>query len=106
MGAVADAGSAGPSAARNAGARNTEGAVIAFTEDDVVADPRWLECALRYFAVPGAAAVEGRTNLVNSTTLRILETGETPGFLPCNLFIRRDVFLISGPRFFRGCRGA
>jgi glycosyltransferase involved in cell wall biosynthesis len=87
---------AGPSAARNAGVRNTEGAVIAFTEDDVIADSRWLECASRYFALPEAAAVEGRTNLTNSTALRVLERGETPGFLPCNLFIRRDVFLKLG----------
>lgn len=86
----------GPSAARNAGVERSRGAIIAFTEDDVVPDERWLECAARYFRDSGTAAMEGRTRSMNSESVRSFEQPGTPGFLPCNLFVRRDAFVAVG----------
>jgi hypothetical protein len=50
----------GISAARNAGARNSVGEVIAFTDDDVRVDPRWLRALGARFALNSAlGAVTG-----------------------------------------------
>src|SRR6266404_2389036 len=49
---------AGPAAARNAGAGRARGEVLAFTEDDVEPDRRWLERAANYFRDPATDAVE------------------------------------------------
>ena len=87
---------AGPSAARNAGAAKAAGAIIAFTEDDVVPESRWLECAARYFQDPATAAMEGRTRSMNAASVRSFESPGTHGFLPCNLFVRRDSFFALG----------
>jgi glycosyltransferase involved in cell wall biosynthesis len=87
---------AGPAAARNAGARKARGTILAFTEDDVEPEPRWLEHAARYFQDPGTAALEGETRSVASGNLRSFESPGTHGFLPCNLFVRRDLFLEAG----------
>jgi glycosyltransferase involved in cell wall biosynthesis len=42
----------GLSVARNTGARESQGAYLAYLDDDAVADSRWLESALEAFAVP------------------------------------------------------
>ncbi len=86
----------GPSGARNAGVASTDGAIIAFTEDDIVADPGWLANASRYFLDAGTAVVEGRTRTDTEETLRSFEAGGHPGFLPCNLFVRRTAFTAAG----------
>jgi glycosyltransferase involved in cell wall biosynthesis len=87
---------AGPSAARNTGAAKTAGAIIAFTEDDVKPETVWLERAAGYFADPATSAVEGRTRSPGSGSVRSFEKPGTPGFLPCNLFVRRDAFFAVG----------
>jgi glycosyltransferase involved in cell wall biosynthesis len=87
---------AGPAAARNRGAREAKGALIAFTEDDVAPDPRWLERAARYFLNPGTAAMEGNTRSEDSGSIRSFERPGRRGFLPCNLFVRRDLFFAVG----------
>jgi len=96
----------GPGAARNLGSSRAIGDLLAFTEDDIVADPQWLENASKYFSSHEIAALEGKTVLGNSAAPgRILEKGHQLGFLPCNLFIRKEVFLeVHGfdPEFFDG----
>jgi len=49
----------GPAGARNAGWRAARAPVVAFTDDDTVPDPRWLEAGLRAMA-PGVDAAAGK----------------------------------------------
>lgn len=51
----------GPGAARNAGWRSSHAPIIAFTDDDCVPAPRWLEAALEIFDHSSADIVQGRT---------------------------------------------
>ncbi len=84
----------GPAAARNAGWQLTRGEIVAFTDDDAVPHPRWIEEALVSFA-SGADAVSGRTVVPlrrhptdyerNTSNL-----GRAP-FVTCNAFCRRAV---------------
>lgn len=50
---------AGLSTARNAGIRHTTGEVVAFTDDDIVVHPDWLEWLLRGFVSPEVQCVTG-----------------------------------------------
>jgi glycosyltransferase involved in cell wall biosynthesis len=86
----------GPSAARNAGAAAARGTVLAFTEDDVTPEAEWLERGARYFLDSTTAALEGLTRSTHSENLRSFESPGTRGFLPCNLFVRRETFLNVG----------
>lgn len=52
---------AGPAAARNAGASQASGNVLAFTDDDCVPDPDWLVELLRCHREEPAALIGGRT---------------------------------------------
>ena len=49
----------GPSKARNIGFKNALGEIVAFTDSDCVADPKWLKELERGFAVPEVAGVGG-----------------------------------------------
>ncbi len=59
-------------------------------------DTRWLERAASYFRDPATAAMEGNTRSVGSGTIRSFERPGTRGFLPCNLFVRRNLFFDVG----------
>jgi glycosyltransferase involved in cell wall biosynthesis len=50
----------GPAAARNAGWRAAHGGIIAFTDDDTIPEPYWLEAGMDAMASPGVQAVAGR----------------------------------------------
>ena len=54
---------AGVSLARNIGIRESQGSLLAFTDDDAVPDPGWLEGFAAAFACtkPGAGLVGGRS---------------------------------------------
>lgn len=91
----------GPGAARNEGVRASRGAWIAFTEDDCLPAPDWLEAAAARIArEPSVEGIEGATLLPGGAPAR---GGERPTWLPTNLFVRRDLFDRSGgfcERFF------
>jgi GT2 family glycosyltransferase len=86
----------GPAAARNRGWRLARGALIGFTDDDCIADPRWLEAALAAAERNPGAIVQGRTEPVPdeldrlgvlSRTVRVERLG--PHYETCNIFYPR-----------------
>jgi glycosyltransferase involved in cell wall biosynthesis len=88
----------GPGAGRNSGWRAARAPIVAFTDDDCVADREWLTAALaRCHEAPGAI-VQGRTEpdpaeLVDdgvfSRTIRVERLG--PHYETCNIFYPRDL---------------
>ncbi|MDQ3850182.1 MAG: glycosyltransferase family 2 protein [Actinomycetota bacterium] len=116
----------GASWARNAGLARGEGEIIAFTDDDVVVDPSWIECAVAAFAASEhAACVTGRILPLALTTpsqvrfdqlatfdkgseRRVFRLPESRAAIPlfpyvpghvgsgANIFIKRDVALAMG----------
>lgn len=82
----------GPAGARNAGWRQAQGAVIAFTDDDTQPDAKWLEAGLN--AIAAADAVTGKTVVPlplhptdyerNTAGLAVAE------FITANCFVRRS----------------
>lgn len=88
----------GPAAARNDGWRAARAPVVAFTDDDCLADAGWLDALLRAAAEHPGAVVQGRTDpnpaelhLLGpfSRTLSVHEAG--PYFQTCNILYPRDL---------------
>ena len=52
---------AGPAVARNTGASRAKGRFLAFTDDDCVATPTWLQALAQHLSSAAACAVGGRT---------------------------------------------
>ena len=87
----------GQAAARNDGWRAAAAPIVAFTDDDCVAGPTWLEAGLAAIAAaPDGAVVQGRTDPIEdeldrygpySTTHWIHAAG--PWFETCNIFYPR-----------------
>lgn len=87
---------AGASRARNAGARASSGELIAFTDDDCVARPDWLDSIVMAFASePGIGALYGEVRLPRAL---VGQAGEVPTLrIPRRKRIsRRDGFQIYG----------
>jgi GT2 family glycosyltransferase len=84
----------GPAAARNIGWRRAHAPIIAFTDDDTVADRDWLANGLAAFA-PGVDAVSGRIVMPVSPTPTDYERNEQglerAEFVTANCFVRRGV---------------
>lgn len=91
-------------AARNLGARHARGQILAFTDGDCEADPRWLEHLARHFEDPTLDLLIGErrfahdTHLLNLLTLLESDNASrlTYGYTN-NLAIRRAVFDRVGP---------
>lgn len=91
-------------AARNLGVRNAKGHLLAFTDGDCEADPRWLEHLARHFEDPALALLIGARRFAREThllhLLMLLESDNasrlTYGYTN-NLAIRREVFDRVGP---------
>ena len=85
----------GPALARNKGIRAAIGEVVAFTDDDCVPRPDWLERAARHFDRMSIAGLEGRVEsrkLGNPRYRTVSNTGfEGIGFMTANMFYRRDL---------------
>ena len=83
----------GPAVARNLGWRAAHARVIAFTDDDTVPDPRWLEEGLRALVAP-AVAVYGRivvpTPDVPTDYERNTKGLEGAGFVTANCLVLRS----------------
>lgn len=85
----------GPYAARNDGWRAGGGEIVAFTDDDCVADPGWLAAIARGFARhPEALALQGKTvtlpGLVTPLTHQIVVLRPNALYETCNMAYRRD----------------
>jgi glycosyltransferase involved in cell wall biosynthesis len=87
----------GPAAARNAGWRAARAPLVAFTDDDCVADPGWLAAGWRASRSSPGAIVQGRTipdprdgdGGLWSRTVRVQTLG--PRFETCNIFYPREL---------------
>lgn len=99
----------GPAHARNRGIRESSAAILAFTDDDIEAEPQWLEKILQGFDEHAAQAVGGRAIPVWEVDLpdwwmptyehifvrnwgdQPCEVSEVPFFYSLNLSIPREV---------------
>jgi len=84
----------GPAGARNQGWRHARGPVIAFTDDDTVPDPSWLEAGLRAMD-DDVDAITGSIEMPlpeQPTDLELDAAGLTRAeFVTANCFVRRQV---------------
>jgi glycosyltransferase involved in cell wall biosynthesis len=91
---LANTGTHGPAAARNLGWREARAAVVAFTDDDTVPEPAWLECGLAGLT-PDAGALCGRVvmPLPGAPTDYERDAGrlETAEFVTANCFCRKQM---------------
>jgi glycosyltransferase involved in cell wall biosynthesis len=88
--------SRGPAAARNTGWRAAGAPLIAFTDDDCVASPRWLEAVLSGAGGNGEVILQGRTEPADRAQVRPLsKTMEVNGpnglFETCNVAYSRTL---------------
>lgn len=91
---IEPAGTRGPAAARNRGWQIAAAEVIAFTDDDTIPAPDWLEAGLRVLqarplAVAVAGAVEVPTRGQPTDYERSIKLLEQAGFVTANCFVRR-----------------
>lgn len=87
----------GAGRARNAAAAKAEGRFLAFTEDDVDPCRTWLAQAYEILKGDQWDVVEGHTRYPGSqTSVRQFEPTPRPSFIPCNLFVRREIFASLG----------
>jgi GT2 family glycosyltransferase len=92
----------GANPSRNRGIRHARGQWLAFTDDDCVADPDWLERLLVAFDHPNVAAVTGMVENIAPTNLfelalkgtqRVAGGREATRLVGCNLCLRRGPLL-------------
>ena len=80
----------GPGAARNRAAAEARGVYLAFTEDDCVPSPDWLEHAAARLEQDPVDVLEGDTVRPDGRPTR--RPDGFPSYLPTNLFVRRGKF--------------
>lgn len=88
----------GPATARNAGWRAAHGAVVAFLDDDVVAEPDWASALLDAHRRAPTAVIQGRTDpdpgeLERAGAFRRSRsvTGPDPAYPACNIAYPREL---------------
>ncbi|MBI5484723.1 MAG: mycofactocin biosynthesis glycosyltransferase MftF [Deltaproteobacteria bacterium] len=104
----------GPAAARNVGASNAAGEILAFIDSDCSASQRWLDDLIPAFNDPAMAAVGGQVDgmcsesavdryeaVMSSLSIgnreRVGNSGNDTFYLPsCNLLVRRSAFQSAG----------
>ncbi len=92
---------AGLSAARNSGWRSARGDIVAFTDDDCLAEPGWLAAVARAFAEhPEALGVVGKTmtfpERVTPLTHQVVVAGPNKIYHGCNMAYRREALSAVG----------
>lgn len=90
---------AGPATARNRGLKEARGSLIAFTDDDCLPEPGWLEAAAEALARPGTYAVHGPTR--SSTPpiapfIHSVHIGREHGVATANFAVRKQQLLAVG----------
>jgi glycosyltransferase involved in cell wall biosynthesis len=90
--------SSGPATARNQGWQEARAPLVAFTDDDCVAGPRWLEAALSVWREHPTAIVQGRTDPRPDEFHRMSPFTHTvevhvagPSYETCNIFYPREL---------------
>lgn len=90
----------GPAHARNFGAANAKGIILAFTDDDCIADPNWIEQIDRSFQDPLIRVVHGctYTNKEDKTPLthQVESKAWNPVIPTCNAAYRKSFFFEIG----------
>jgi len=88
---------AGPAQARNIGAKHAINNYIIFFEDDIVVDNSYLEVAYNILCEGKYDVVEGKTMLSGrKREIRHFDEENVFSFIPCNLIIRRELFVKLG----------
>lgn len=90
----------GPYSARNEGWRAGSGDIVAFTDDDCVADPDWLKGIAAGFAGGDILGLQGRTvtlpELKTPLTHQVVVSRPNTLYETCNIAYRRDVLTSVG----------
>jgi len=87
----------GAGRARNAAAARALGRFLAFTEDDVDPCTTWLAQAQAILKTDQWDVLEGHTGYPGSNkSVRQFEPAPRPAFIPCNLFVRKEMFAALG----------
>ncbi len=88
----------GPARARDEGWRASDASLVAFTDDDCVPEPEWLEAGLAAAEANPGAIVQGRTRPAPAELDRMGPFSRTidvpdldPAFQTCNVFYPREV---------------
>lgn len=81
---------------RNQGLELSKANWLAFTDDDCICDPHWLEEAKKLIELKNPVAIEGNTQIPDSPKITLTYKGlkrlELPcGYQTCNIFYRRDI---------------
>ncbi len=86
----------GPAAARNTGVGMARGQFLAFTDDDCVVSPDWLEQLVGAFARTSAVGIQGRTTTDwdkrTPLTNEVINEHGTCGVPTCNAAYRKTVY--------------
>jgi glycosyltransferase involved in cell wall biosynthesis len=90
----------GPGASRNFGIRQARGDIVAFTDSDCIAHPRWLKNGVAKMT-NGIGIVQGKTLPNPDQTLTALSrtqsiTNENGMYQTCNIFYRKDALDMAG----------